>query len=296
MFSRRSNIILVITILISLSLACVVTGSEDAAADLNSVDTIATSVAATVTAKESDPQPTDNTPPTQHPTVTASPQEPNFNYAGVSFYFDPILADDLTAGVTPGYYQEDNPWWSTPEHREYRFNNWVLSDAFHKPTIRVYPVADFIAINENVSNGLDALRLALDSHPADYAGLAVSDLFNAGQLYQSNVKYLDFQNGRGARWLSQYGQAYFTIGSPNLFYTYQGLTADGLYYVSIILPVDHPYLPDVEMADLEDSFFENYGTYRDSVVDQLESESENSFVPSLILLDRLVESLFVGAP
>jgi len=296
MLSKRSRLILVITLLVSLSLACVVTGSEDSASEGSSENVIATSVAATLAANESDTQSSDNTPPTQHPTVTASPPEPNFNYAGVSFYFDPILANDMTAGVTPGYYEDDNPWWSTPEHREYRFNDWVLSDAFHTPTIRVYPVADFRAINENVSSGLDALQLALDTHPENNEGLAVPDLYNAGQLYQSNINYLDFQNGRGARWLSQYGKAYYSVGFPHLFYTYQGLTDDGLYYISIIFPVNHPYLPIVDPADLDDSFYENYGAYRDSIVAQLESESDNTFVPSLILLDQLVASITVGEP
>jgi len=296
MLSKRSRLILVITLFVSLSLACVVTGSEDSAMEGSSENVIATSVAATLAANESDTQSADNTPPTQHPTVTANPQEPNFNYAGVSFYFDPILANDLTAGVTPGYYEDDNPWWSTPEHREYRFNNWVLSDAFHTPTIRIYPVADFIAINENVSSGLDALRIALDTYPADHSGLLVSDLFNAGQLYQSNVKYIDFQNGTGARWLSQYGQGYYSVGWPNLFYTYQGLTDDGLYYVSMILPINHPYLPDVDVADLDDDFYENYGAYRDGVVAQLEGESDNTFMPSLVLLDKIVASLLILEP
>ncbi len=293
MFSRRSRIILVITLLISLSLACSLTGSEDSATDGSSENAIATSVAATIAAKESDQQPANESPPTQHPTVTAGPPPANFNYAGVSFYFNPILADDVTAGVNPGYYEENNPWWSMPEHREFQFNNWVLSDAFHTPTIKVYPIADFRAINENVSDSLNALQLALDTKPADYTGLAVSDLFNAGQLYQSNVKYFDFQNGRGARWLSQYGQAYYSVGWPHLFYTYQGLTDEGLYYISIILPVNHPYLPDVDPAELDDEFYENYGAYRDTIVDQLESESDNTFVPSLVLLDQLVESITV---
>ena len=295
MLSKRSRIILIITLLISLSLACTLTGSENVATEGNSEDVIATSVAATVAAKESGQQSADDTPPTQHPTVTAGPPPANFNYAGVSFYFNPILADDVTAGVNPGNYEENNPWWSFPEHREYQFNNWVLSEAFHTPTIKVYPVADFRAINENVNDGLDALQLALDTQPADYAGLMVSDLFNAGQLYQSNVEYLDFQNGSGARWLSQYGQAYYSVGWPNLFYAYQGLTNDGKYYISIIFPVNHPDLPHPEMVNMDD-IYENYGAYRDGIIAQLESESDNSFVPSLVLLDQLVESMMVGEP
>jgi hypothetical protein len=291
---KRAKLILILIVLATATIqAC-------APAEDNSADTIATAVAATLAAGAETLPDTAAPPPsptwTIHPTVTASPPETNFDYAGVRFYFNPILADNITAGIEPGVYLEDNPWWSTPEHREYRFINWILTEAYHKPTIKVYPIADFRAINENVSQGLDALQLALDTRPADHAGLAVSDQFNAGQLYQSNVKYLDFQNGRGARWLAQYGQAYFNVGWPFLFYTYQGLTDDGLYYISVVLPVNHPYLPHPDDVTLDNEFYENYGEYRDGIVAQLESESENTFMPSLVLLDQLVASLLVEAP
>ena len=297
---KRARIILALVILTAASLQACAPG--EAPAEDNTANAIETAVAATMAAAEGGESPPDPAVPlpsptwTIHPTVTASLLETNFDYAGVKFYFNPLLADDITAGVEPGFYEEDNPWWSTPKHREYRFNNWVLTEADHTPTIKVYPVADFRAINENVSNGLDALQLALDTHPADHAGLVVSDQFNAGQLYQSNVKYLDFQNGRGARWLAQYGQAYFNIGWPYLFYAYQGLTDDGLYYISAVLPVSHPYLPRPEQVTLDDEFFENYGAYRDGIVAQLEGESDNTFVPSLVLLDQLVASLLVESP
>jgi len=294
--SRRILIVLSLIMLLSISLACLVTGSEEPVQEGSSEDVIATSVAATIAAAENGEAAQDPPPPTTHPTVTAGPKEPNFTYAGVSFYFNPLLADDLTAGVEPGFYQENNPWWSTPEHRLYQFNNWVLSDTFHQPIIRVYPVADFRAINDNVSSGLDALQLALDTRPADHAGLHVSDLFNAGQLYQSNVKYLDFHNGRGARWLALYGQAYYPIGWPNLFYAYQGLTDDGQYYVSVILPVNHPNLPHPEEVELNDAFALNYETYRMETGAQMEAEGDNTFVPSLVLLDEIIASLTISQP
>lgn len=283
---KRATLILALILLTAASLqAC-------APAEDNSADVIATSVAATLSANQGG----EVLVPTDFPAETETAEEPNFIASGVGLIYNEILAESLSAETVPGWYEADNPWWSTPEHREFLFNGWVLADGFHPPAIRIYPVEDFRAINENVSKGLDALQLALETHPADYAGLAVSDMFNAGQLYQSNVIYLNFQNGSGARWLAQYGQAYSTVGWPNLFYTYQGLTDDGLYYVSIILPVNHPYLPDVDLADLDESIYEDYGAYRDAVVAQLESESDNTFYPSLVLLDQLVESLIVGNP
>ena len=184
--------------------------------------------------------------------------------------------------------------WSTPEHRSYSFNGWVLTDTFHKPSIRIYPVADFRAINENVSMGMDALSEALSSQPADGEGLRVLDLYNAGQFFQGQMKYMDFQNGSGARWLSQYGQALYPIGWPHLFYTFQGFTNDGVYYISIILPVNHHSLPHPDSVTLDDAFYENYDPYVEGIRNQLEAESDASFMPSLVLMDQIVESLLVG--
>jgi len=262
---------------------------------------IETAVAATLAAGGEESPPDTAAPPpsptwTIHPTVTASPPETNFSYAGVSFYFNPLLAENIVAGTNPGQYDDQAFMWSFPEHREFIFNEWVLADGFHDPVIRVYPVADFIAINENVANTLAAMEGNLAADPVDEEILYVPVMFNAGQLYRSNAKALQFQNGYGARWLSQYGQAYMPIGWPEMFYTFQGFTDDGNYYISMVFPVTHPSLPDPDDVTMDNDFYENFETYADQIEVQLEMESDNSFMPSLVLLDELVTSLLVGNP
>ena len=296
---KPERVILILVMLAAAALqACVpVQGpSQD-----DSAAAIETAVAATLAAGGESNLPDTAAPPpsptwTIHPTVTASPPETNFEYAGVSFYFNDLLADNIVAGINPGQYDEQAVFWSIPEHRAFIFNNWVLSDAFHTPAIRIYPIEDFNAINENVANALAALGGVILTQPLNGAELRVPDLFNAGQLYHSNAKTLRFQNGYGARWLSQYGQAYFPVGWPNLFYTFQGFTDDGLYYVSIILPVNHHSLPATDSVTMDDAFYENYSNYAAGIQSQLEAESDNSFMPSLVLLDQLVTSLLVGTP
>ncbi len=299
MNNKRLTIFLMLMVMIAIALqAC----QPDVKPTENAIDSsIETAVAATMAAGEEESPPDTVAPPpsptwTIHPTVTASAPETNFSYAGVSFYFNELLAENIVAGVNPGQYDEQAMMWSTPEHREFIFNDWVLSDAFHKPAIRIYPVADFIAINENVANAFAALEISLVADPLNGAELRVPDLFNAGQLYYSNTKAMRFQNGYGARWLSQYGQAYYPVGWPNLFYTFQGFTDDGLYYVSIIFPVNHPNLPATDTVTMDNAFYENYPDYADGIRAQLNAESDNSFMPSLVLLDQLVTSLVVGNP
>jgi hypothetical protein len=298
---KQNKIYLALALLIMVSLACSLTGEPEVKPevppDRSAEDSIATSVAETLAAAESE-SPAESSPPALEPTeeeVKPPLPEPNFNYAGVSFYFSELLAENLTAGVTPGTYDENSPWWSKPEHREYHFNKWVLSDGFHVPAIRVYPVIEFRAINENVSGGLDQLGTALEDQPLDGEGLLVSDMFNAGQLFQAQIKYLDFQNGSGARWLSQYGQAYYGIGWPYLFYTFQGLTEDEMYYVSIILPVTHPSLPDPDDITMDQAFYDNYEVYAEQIKNDLNNAADPSFMPSLVLLDQIVETLSVGS-
>lgn len=289
--THRSAIILILLILITLSLACTLTGSEAPPAPV-SEDAIATFVAATLAAGAEDtPQAL-----TVDPTITASPPEPDVVYQGVSFSFDDSLADTVNAGTMPGEGDANSEMWSTPEHRLFSFNEWVLAGAFHTPSIRIYPVADFRAINSNVSERMDELLSAIAAQPADEEGIAVADLFNAAQFIRSQVEYIDFQNGTGIRFLSQYGQAAGSIGWPNLFYAFQGFTDDGAYYISVILPVNHPSLPHPNDVTMDNAFYDNFMNYAAEMSIQLNGEDPGAFVPSLFLLDELVESLLVESP
>ncbi len=289
--ARRPTIILILSILFALSLACTLTGSKPEPA-LVSEDVVATSVAATMAAGVED------TPPDLivDPTITASPPEPDVVYQGVSFGFDDSLADTVNAGTIPGEGDANNEMWSTPEHRLFSFNEWILADAFHTPSIKIYPVADFRAINSNVSERMDELFSAIATQPADEEGIAVADLFNAAQFVRSQVAYIDFQNGTGVRFLSQYGQAAAPIGWPNLFYAFQGFTDDGAFYISVILPVNHPSLPHPNNVTMDNAFYDNFMNYAAEMSIQLNGEDPGTFMPSLLLLDELVESLLVESP
>jgi hypothetical protein len=111
------------------------------------------------------------------------------------------------------------------------------------------------------------------------------------------VSYLDFQNGTGVRFLTQMGQAYYPINNRDLFYTFQGMTHDGKYYVAAILPVSHPSLPadgsEIPGDDFN-TFADNFETYAAEVAAQLDAEAADSFAPSIVLLDEMMQSLKVA--
>jgi len=295
MLFKRSRIVLVITLLISLALACSLTGNDGSVPEQSSADAIATSVAATLTANDVAVEPEESADPTLHPTATASAPEPNFTYAGVSFTFNQALADNISAGVNPVMLDE-NLWWSVPEHRSFTFNNWILADSFLEACFKIYPVADFQDINPGVGVRLDALQTVLADKPINGDGAPVVDVFNAGQMYKSNVAYLQFQNGEGIRFLTQYGQALSPLGRPMMFYTFQGLTEDGVYVISAMLPATHPSLPPADQVTMDQAFSDNWENYVAETETMLNAEPDNMFMPPLALLDKMFQSLTIGEP
>lgn len=296
MLTNKLYIGLAIFVLLASSVACVLTGDAlvkpDAPPEIDSEAAIATSVAATLEAAAGGEE---ALPPTAEPSATPEslgPMKATVEELGISFYLSPQLAQTAFSQVVPAN-EAEAPWWVAPEYRQISLTDYTL-EGFLPPTIRVFSAAEFTQVNANVGQRLAELQAALASKPADGAGLAIPEIFNAGQMFQSNVRYLDFLNGSGARWLSQYGQALFPIGQPQLFYTFQGFTADGVYYVSIILPVNHTVLPAAEDVTLDDAFYNNFETYIAETRSILESQPDASFIPSLELLDQLVESITVG--
>ena len=231
-------------------------------------------------------------------TWTVSPaidsSEPSVDSLGVSFSFDPSLADSVNGELVPGQGNPNDEMWSTPDHRMFSFSGWLLADVFHVPAIRIYPIAEFQAINSNVGEGLVLLSTAIDTQPVDGGDVFVSDLFNAAQFIRSQVSYIQFQNGQGVRYLSQYGQAAYPIGWPNLFYTFQGFTNDGLYYISAILPVNHSSLPHPDDVLMDDAFYDNFMGYAAAKGLELNEKDPGSFIPSLLMLDTMIESFLIS--
>lgn len=94
--------------------------------------------------------------------------------------------------------------------------------------------------------GIDKLKTIINSPDQHLPeNLPFLPTFNAGQVFHSNERPFAFQNGTGIRFLTQYAQAPYPVNNFSLFYTFQGLTNDGKYYVAAILPINAAFLsPD----------------------------------------------------
>jgi hypothetical protein len=108
-------------------------------------------------------------------------------------------------------------------------------------------------------------------------------------MIQSQMEYWAFENGMGVRYLTQFSQAEIAVNNHELFYTFQGLSNDGDFYIAAVLPVSHPDLP-TDGAVLPD---EDWETYLNQIEQQIDDYAASSFQPDLGVLDQLIASLMM---
>jgi len=265
------------------------------------------------------PPPQDDTPvvvPTNAPVEpTAMPPTPAPAFEGTEYNLGNIyMVVPACLPVTPSgvivpavpYDEMNGPQEYYPEHRKLTFAGYPLSGKFFEPMIRVYPVAEFTAMNSIISDRVNALQSILVDKPADPESFPFLPLFNAAQVFHAKVGYFPFQNGSGVRFLTEYAQYYAPMNNYDLFYTYQGLTADGKYWISAIFPVNAAYLqetwnstqvppdgvpaPAWDSANLESDMQAYYST----MIDRLNNTPEDGFTPSIGCLDQLIQSIGIS--
>ncbi|MBX3056392.1 MAG: hypothetical protein KF770_07965 [Anaerolineae bacterium] len=206
-----------------------------------------------------------------------------------------------TSGIAAGFTAEtvtpavDGPYWEVlPQYTQLTLQNYPISDHLMTPQIFIYPVEDLQAVNEGTVPIVTSLQTLLQS-PQEITPMPFLPQFNAQQVMHTHLQYLDFQDGQGLRYLTQYDQAFIPINNYEMIYTYQGLTSDGKYYVAAVLPVNHPILPtDAAVTGNEPpEFTSDFPTYLANVVASLNPQAANTFTPNLTQLDAMMRSLEV---
>jgi hypothetical protein len=227
------------------------------------------------------------------PTEALPPEEPDVSYQGVSFSYDPILASEVRPINVPGEVGAAVEAWNTPDHLEFIFDGYLSQYNLHTPTILIFPTEAYNTVNPTAGDVIYQLKQFLQDQPSDPEDIPLLPIWNAAQFMQAQVKYFRFQNGSGVRFITQYGQAAWPINGEDMFYTFQGLTDDEMYYISAALPLSHPSLPDPETVTMDDAFYDNFMDYVEEIEDQLNAEPPGSFFPTLSVLDAVIESLLV---
>ena len=241
--------------------------------------------------------------PTHTPTTTRSPSSlstpvpastpaPVAGRAELTLTMYDLLAGGVVSEAIPATTYMGGPD-VIPEHVQYQFEGYALTDTFHKPRLYVYSVSEFVSGSDVGAGVINDLEQFLAERPATPASIPFLPIWTAGQMIRTQLEYVSFQNGEGVRFLTQYGQAAWPINNRDLFYTFQGITDDGETYVAAVLPVSHPTLPDVAPEDLDEAFYENYRGYIRAVEQELSARKASTFTPDLSLVDGMIHSIEV---
>jgi hypothetical protein len=193
-------------------------------------------------------------------------------------------------------------WDLAPEHLAFTLTGYQVSDKQVKPQVFVYPADDFAKVSSNAAEQIQKIKNLTPGSTLTQDAMPVVPFFNAAQQIASHMQVIDFKNGRGVRFLTQYAQYPAPINNHDLFYQFQGLTNDGKYYVVAVLPVTSSILAEEEKPD---SPVPSGGVplpagvtpdqaYYDSVTKALDAMYEDSFNPSLFQLDALIQSITVA--
>ncbi|HRQ38609.1 MAG TPA: hypothetical protein PLD25_11940 [Chloroflexota bacterium] len=240
-------------------------------------------------------------PTTSAPVATAEPAATMAATAVPATNGSPQISLD-TGSVATGFQTETvaavseaegGPYWGVmPEYSLLTLPGYPISSHLMTPQIFIYPVADLQAVNEGTVPIVTSLQTLLQS-PQEISPMPFLPLLNAQQVIHTHVQYLDFQDGQGVRYLTQFDQAFIPINNYELIYTYQGLTSDGKYYVAAMLPVNHPSLPpDGNVTGNEPpEFTDDFPTYLANVVASLNPQAADTFNPDLTQLDAMMSSL-----
>jgi hypothetical protein len=244
------------------------------------------------------------------------------DYHGISFAYPTALTPEIKAEIKPASPLEgetDKPEGVVPEHISFSFSGAYASkhaSSYFKPEISIYSIPkyrDALALSsvyvQSLNHEINSLKVILARHSLP-PGKDIPFMpfgIDASQAFHARIKYLDFRNGKGIIFLTQFNIEPSLINNQGLLYTFQGLTDDGLYYVSARFPVTAPFLPPSYESDTFENYTlpayfysehresneKSYKIYLAQAVRKLEELPQNQFQPNLALSEELIRSLCI---
>jgi len=194
------------------------------------------------------------------------------------------------------------PWEVAPAHVKLTFKGYPLQGTMWEASLHFYPAQQFSAMDDGAAQISTSLKSVI-GNPSSLPGhLPFLPLINAQQDFYAQAKVLQFKNGTGIRYITQFDQAPLPVNNQEMFYTFQGLTSDGNTYLSLTLPISSPVLPANNNPNspvptggiaFDQNDLSKFPQYLSAVTGVLNSASPGSFSPSLSTMDELVNSIGV---
>ncbi|MCA9982166.1 MAG: hypothetical protein KDD89_15080, partial [Anaerolineales bacterium] len=261
------------------------------------------------------PTETAETAPTTapEPTPTAVPANTNLpadiaeaSFSGVSFFYDRNLIANQTSAFVPavaGTYglPPDGPrlfFYDVPDYIKFDLQAAGDPATTWPAHLAIQPYTN---AEGNVYSGYEEWDFERDRLAAFAADMS-QPITAVGSNNGIQAAPLTFSNGSGLRYLDILppGPGLPTVTNDELYYVFNGFTADNRYFVYLQFPVSHPDLPSLDSIDFEalDAQYQAGTDPETLFAEELARLSEadaSSFTPPLDQLDSMVSTLFVPA-
>jgi hypothetical protein len=231
--------------------------------------------------------PTDTPEPTQNPGVCTHVDH-------FDFCVPQQLASALVASTKPEINdQMGAPWEVAPEHTEISLSGYPLSGTQLTSMIYVYPIERYTEMQPDTFPGvISDLKQFIDTGNADV--MPYVPFVNAGALIKARVNVYQNDQIQGGSIVTQFAQSWYPINNQMMFYTFQGMTKDGKYYINITMPITQQSMQangdDIPGGDFE-AFGNNYEQYLDTIRPVLNDAAPESFTPNIDLMQKIVEGI-----
>ena len=230
----------------------------------------------------------------QTPTITPTLQALVVNYANIKLAIPSNLASGTTnvstTDIEPPYINPSMG--QMPQHTKIILNGYPVQGASWQPQIIVFNAGQYARYTDLTQHIISGLRNMHYQH-----GQPLPEGLPSGQ-FNADVQSINFANGNGIRYLTQFDESPLPVNNRELFYYFHGITNDGNYYVQVALPLQAPFLaPDNNPnSPLPQNGIPFHGdqSYFNAIEQQLNATPPNQFSPSLTLLDALVQSITIS--
>lgn len=245
--------------------------------------------------------------PTAAPAST-QPSGTQVSFGNVSFVIPTGLASDASSATVPAVDAQGSPTWdAAPAFTRFTLQAYPLQNKFFEPQIMIYPAQAYAGVNNGAAISIQRLQSILANPSGTLSNEVLPRLpyANAEQIIGGQAKVISFTGGSGVRVLAEYAQGFESINNNELFYHFEGLSTDGKSYIVAVLPINAASLAatsDVNAPVPADGipFPVNatdataYTNYFSAVTGKLDATAPDAFLPTLTILDALMQSLQIS--
>jgi hypothetical protein len=155
----------------------------------------------------------------------------------VSFIIPEGLAGGATSRIVPAVSAEQaGAYLASPQYIQFNLNDYASPGSFSVIQINIYPAPEYAKVNPYASQCLDRLQAMLAGKSPTFEYFPGIPFFlGGGPMFLAQTKLLDFNSGRGVRAISEYGENVGQVTNQGVFYSFQGLTSDGKFYIVAVL-------------------------------------------------------------